>query len=56
MYGYDDEITPRGMGLRFLEISEEDQRYISGLLTEEDKVERVASEYLDTLTTTISGN
>jgi c-di-GMP-binding flagellar brake protein YcgR len=56
MYGYDDELTPRGMGLRFLEISEEDQRYISGLLTEEDEVNKVASEYLDTLTKEISRN
>jgi c-di-GMP-binding flagellar brake protein YcgR len=55
-YGYDDELTPRGMGLRFLEISEQDQRYISGLFTEEDEVNKVASEYLDTLTREISGD
>ena len=28
-YGPDDHITPRGMGVRFLDISEEDQRFIS---------------------------
>ena len=28
-YGPDDQITPRGMGVRFLDISEEDQRVIS---------------------------
>ena len=28
-YGPDDHITPRGMGVRFLDISEEDQRFIA---------------------------
>jgi len=28
-YGPDDHITPRGMGVRFLDISEEHQRFIS---------------------------
>jgi c-di-GMP-binding flagellar brake protein YcgR len=28
-YGVDDHITPRGMGVRFLDISEENQRFIS---------------------------
>jgi len=28
-YGPDDHITPRGMGVRFLDISEEDKRFIS---------------------------
>jgi uncharacterized protein (TIGR02266 family) len=28
-YGPDDQITPRGMGVRFLNISEEDQRFIA---------------------------
>ena len=28
-YGPDDHITPRGKGVRFLDISEEDQRFIS---------------------------
>ena len=28
-YGPDDHITPRGMGVRFLDISENDQRFIS---------------------------
>jgi c-di-GMP-binding flagellar brake protein YcgR len=28
-YGPDDHITPRGMGVRFLDISEQDQRFIS---------------------------
>jgi c-di-GMP-binding flagellar brake protein YcgR len=28
-YGPDDQITPRGMGVRFLDIAEEDQRLIA---------------------------
>jgi uncharacterized protein (TIGR02266 family) len=28
-YGPDDHITPRGMGVRFLDISEENQRFIA---------------------------
>jgi c-di-GMP-binding flagellar brake protein YcgR len=28
-YGPDDRVTPRGMGVRFLTISEEDQRFIA---------------------------
>jgi hypothetical protein len=52
VYGRDDEITPRGMGVRFLRISEEDQKYISDLIEEhkEPDVEEIASEYLDNLT------
>ena len=52
IYGYDDDITPRGMGVRFLKISEEDQKYISDLLQEhkEPSVEKTASDYLDDLT------
>ena len=51
VYGRDDEITPRGMGVRFLKISEEDQKYISDLIEEhkEPDVEEIASEYLDNL-------
>ena len=29
IYGPDDNITPRGMGVRFLDISEEHQRFIA---------------------------
>ena len=40
------------MGVRFLRISEEDQKYISDLIEEhkEPDVEEIASEYLDNLT------
>ena len=52
IYGYDDDITPRGMGVRFLRISEEDQKYISDLIEEH----LVASEYLDGMTTDVGTN
>jgi hypothetical protein len=52
IYGYDDDITPRGMGVRFLKISEEDQKYISDLIEEN----LVASEYLDGITTDVGTN
>jgi hypothetical protein len=58
IYGYDDEITPRGMGLRFLQISEEDQKYVSDLIEQykEPDIERIASEYLVSLTESIDTN
>jgi hypothetical protein len=52
IYGYDDDITPRGMGVRFLKISEEDQKFISDLIEEH----LVASEYLDEMTTDVGMN
>ena len=52
IHGYDDDITPRGMGVRFLKISEEDQKYISDLIEENP----VASEYLDGMTTDVGTN
>ncbi len=47
-YGRDDKITPRGMGVRFLDISSEDRDFIAEVLDAE-KISRVASEYLETL-------
>jgi len=49
-YGYDDQITPRGMGVRFVEISEEDLRLIADVVNEHDVV-KIATEYLDILET-----
>jgi hypothetical protein len=49
-YGYDDQITPRGMGVRFVEISEEDRRLIAEVVKEHDVV-KIATDYLDTLET-----
>jgi hypothetical protein len=56
MYGYDDEITPRGMGLRFVEISDEDRKYIGGFLKKDYEIEKAAFEYLNTLITEIDEN
>jgi hypothetical protein len=58
IYGRDDEITPRGMGVRFLKIYEEDQKYISDLIEEhkEPDVEESASEYLATKFITKGGD
>ncbi len=52
IYGYDDDITPRGMGVRFLKISEEEQKYISDLI----EVHLFASEYLDGMITDVGTN
>ena len=48
IYGPDDKINPRGMGVRFIEISDEDRRLITHEL--KDRIlEEKASEYLETL-------
>jgi hypothetical protein len=51
-YGYDDQITPRGMGVCFVEISEEDRRLIAEVVNEHVVV-KIATEYLDTFETEI---
>lgn len=48
IYGPDDKINPRGMGVRFIEISDEDRRLITHEVTDNNLV-REASEYLNTL-------
>jgi hypothetical protein len=48
IHGPDDEINPRGMGVRFIEISDEDRRLITHEVADHNIV-REASEYLDTL-------
>ena len=52
IYGRDDEITPRGMGVRFLRVSKEDQKYLKSLIEEHKKpnIEKIASKYLEKLT------
>ena len=47
-YGPDDEVTPRGMGVRFLHISGEDRRFIAKASLEYLK-EELAPDYLKTL-------
>ena len=48
IHGRDDEITPRGMGVRFLNIENEDQEFIAKLIAEQSLGE-VATEYLQAL-------
>jgi len=48
IYGPDDRITPRGMGVRFLNISSEDRRLIARELGQYE-ISREACDFLDTL-------
>jgi hypothetical protein len=52
IYGRDDEITPRGMRVRFLKISSQDRFFIAFEL-EGKGVKKVAEDYLKTLDTTV---
>jgi hypothetical protein len=51
IYGRDDDITPRGMRVRFLKISSQDRLFIASEL-EDQGVGKVAEDYLETLNTT----
>ena len=51
IYGRDDEISPRGMRVRFLKISSQDRMFIASEL-EGQGVKKVAKDYLETLETT----
>jgi hypothetical protein len=48
IHGPDDTITPRGMGVRFVQISQEDRRIIARKL-DSYEVGKEACDYLDTL-------
>ena len=52
IYGPDDKITPRGMHVRFLEISSQNRSYIASVL-EGHGTQKVAEDYLKTLNTTV---
>ena len=51
IYGRDDEITPRGMRVRFIKISSQDRMFIASE-QEGQGVKKVAKDYLKTLDTT----
>ena len=51
-YGRDDEISPRGMGIRFFKIRSADRLFIASVL-EDQGVKKVAKEYLKTLDGTV---
>ncbi|MEJ2364086.1 MAG: PilZ domain-containing protein [Deltaproteobacteria bacterium] len=48
IYGPDDTITPRGMGVRFVKISSEDRKLIEKELGQYE-IGKEASDFLDTL-------
>ena len=48
IHGRDDEITPRGMGVRFLNMASEDQKFITKALATQS-LGKVATEYLRAL-------
>ena len=48
IYGPDDSITPRGMGVRFVKISSEDRKVIEKEVGQYE-IGREASDFLDTL-------
>ena len=53
IYGPDDEITPRGMGVRFIKISSEARKFIAQACLEHFKSRGIESELLQTLSTLV---
>ena len=53
IYGPDDEITPRGMGVRFIRISSEDRKFIATAVLGQLKSLEVDPALLNTLSTLI---
>ena len=53
IYGPDDEISPRGMGVRFLKISSKDRKFIATAVLGQLKSLKVEPKLLDTLSTLI---
>jgi hypothetical protein len=52
MYGPDDKISPRGMGVLFLNITSKDRWFIVTIL-EDQGLKKVADDYLKTLNITV---
>ena len=53
IYGLDDDITPRGMGVRFIEISGEHRRVIAKVALQHLKSENVDPRELEALQTLV---
>jgi hypothetical protein len=55
IYGPDDDINPRGMGVKFLTISSEDRKVIAKAVVEhlEESKEEIDPKHLETLQTLI---
>ena len=49
IYGPDDEITPRGMGVRFLKISSQDRKFIAKEVSQQSD-DAIEFEKLETIT------
>ena len=55
IYGQDDEVTPRGMGVRFLQISSKDRQVIAKQMFEQLKSEKFDPRELQDLQTLMIG-
>ena len=53
IYGPDDEITPRGMGVRFLKIGSEMRKFIAKTALEYFKAKDIESDLIETLNTLV---
>lgn len=53
IYGPDDEISPRGMGVRFIKISSEARKFIAQASLEHFRALKVEAELLQTLSTLV---
>ena len=53
IYGPDDDISPRGMGVRFVKISSEARKFIGQASLEYFKAQKVETELLQTLSTLV---
>jgi uncharacterized protein (TIGR02266 family) len=53
IYGPDDEITPRGMGVRFIKISSEARKFIAQASLEYFKSRDIEADLLQTLSTLV---
>jgi hypothetical protein len=53
IYGPDDDISPRGMGARFLEISGEDRKVIAKVVMEHYKTMKIEPRFMENLQTLV---
>ena len=53
IYGPDDEITPRGMGVRFLKIGSEMRKFIAKTALEYFKAKDIEADLIETLNTLV---
>jgi uncharacterized protein (TIGR02266 family) len=53
IYGPDDDISPRGMGARFVEIAGEDRKFIAKVVMEHYKGLKIEPKFMENLQTLI---